>query len=71
MKQHLPSPGAFALAALLTCNFAAQGQHIAGQSAGRPLSPRCQRRDFGQWDGVFRRCSVGVIQTVVIPRSCK
>jgi hypothetical protein len=36
MKQHLPSPGAFALAALLTCNFAAQGQHIAGQSAGRP-----------------------------------
>jgi hypothetical protein len=35
MKKHLPSPGAFALAAFLIWSFAAYGQHIEGQSAGQ------------------------------------
>jgi len=54
MKPLLPSPRAFALAALLTWSFAAYGRHIEGQSAGQPTqasttAPQILKIDPPNW----------------------
>ena len=54
MKPLLPSPRAFALAALLTWSFAAYGRHIKGQSAGQPTqasttAPQILKIDPPNW----------------------